>query len=326
MIPVGEKSVSSPLIVKIEGVIRALFKPRQREPGCRAWSCLHAGEIYPKDQCTPGTGAFMEVLGARFLQECLRDLPDAESFVIVPKVDYVQIGHPSISLFPKGPSVRGTGSLHEFIPNAKRSSQQELNDLPPIAVEFVAVMHSILLDADAHSGNLLITDEGKVVIIDLSYILSKEGKNGGVFCWIQCNALQQRPSDKIKEFIHSLDENRLGTLLGELKDELQENLSKLPISQQEGEEIVIEEERIITHKIALCFLKKAILNGWTLSQIGHALQQINPRFPSGVVHDVFQEIKHLPQGERSKNIEEICSRKALGPRPALKKQIDNYKA
>lgn len=336
------RTASSPLRVCFNNDAVAIMKPRQREAGTPAWRALNSEKIYPKVGCPPGTGAFMEVLASLYMQE-LVNRSQAADFIIIPRVAYVQWGHPSFNLlctspplmsplsFPTSPvttpdvlsqrpplapqrllnlSVRGTGSLHEFIPDCTPSTFNKLESLPSIAQEMIAVLHIILLNADGHEGNLLITKEGKVVMIDMSYILSKEGKDGAVICWNKCKALQQFPSKEILQFIQSIDENRLEVLAQELITELNDNIQKLTLSRQEGESIELEYERILTHRIALSFLKKATHKGWTLSQVGDRLRQHNPRYCGGLVYEVFQEIKRLSREEALIKIDDLCAQKA----------------
>lgn len=322
--------VSCPLRVVADGKPLAVMKPRQREPGSKAWQGRYPERIYPKCGCTPGTGPFMEVLAATYMQEIMGGLEKSSDLVIVPKVAYVQWGHPNFCLtlspsmspqsspvipnrrpFSGFPVVRGTGSLHEFIPNKGSLTVQELERLDPFALEIVAVLHLILLNADGHEGNLLVTQEKKIVVIDMAYILSNEGKDGGIFCWERCASLQRPPSPEIQNWIQSLAEHRFTEIALALQKELHENLQKLTEDFRKGEMIEIEEGRFLTHRISLCFLKKAIAKGWTLSQVGNRMRQHNPRYHGGLVYEVFQEIKLVPEGEILKRIDDICHRKAL---------------
>lgn len=301
-----------------------MIKIRETEVGCPRWEESHKKDIIPRRGCPPGTGAFVELLIGLFINNHLELLPELTNSCIIPRVAYAQMGHPIFAgklddpNKPQAPSVRGTGIIEEFIQGCDALKTVEaLNHLPPLAQEFMAIMDILVLNNDRHLGNLLSKTSplgNAVVLIDHGYALSQRGIDGGKFCWLQCNALQKTPSLLMQDFIRKIDEDSLEALAKNLSEELSSNLEKSPVPQLRNEDQAIKMDRILPHKIALCFMKEAIKENWSLSQIGSTLLLIPHAHQHGgilrecLVNEIYEELiaQELDPNDLKTKLRELC--------------------
>lgn len=315
------KGISKPLLLEIDGHPTAMIKIRQDEVGTDRRELTSKQNIAPRVGCTPGSGAFVELLVNIYLRTLANSLEKLSPLpIIIPGVAYAQMGHAIFADdlrqedYVSPSSIRGTGLIEEFIPGSSNlTTEQQLNELPPMVLEFLAVADITSLNSDRHSGNLGISKEN-LVLFDHAYCLSQKGIDGGIFCWKDCKVLKHEPSESIKKFIAGLDESYLANLAHDLHIELKENLDLLDKKEQEGEMQKLELDRILPHQIAVRFLKEAIQHGWTLSQIGNAMHA-KPESRGlyrigGLVSEIYKEIEAFPSEEVQAKIAEICKREA----------------
>lgn len=271
--------ISDPFLISISAT-QAMVKIRQTEAGSPRWEKTHKEIPFPRKGCPPGTGAFVELLVGIYIRNHLERIPELSPFCIVPRIAYAQMGHPAFSgkiQKPKFdspvPSIRGTGIIEEFITDCNPISEETLDLLHPLALEFMAIMDILVLNNDRTFFNVLAkagANGNAAVLIDHGYALSQEGIDGGKFCWLKSRHLQSPLSPRMQEFVASLDENELANLARSLSTELEQSLG----DNQKEEIQNIGIERILPHKIALSFLKEAILQNWTLPQIGYTLLHV----------------------------------------------------
>lgn len=321
-------TASQPLVIKIDSQKVALFKPRQREPGSKAWLARYPDIMVPKYFCTSGTGAFMELVCSLFIDHCMQMYPDLKKDLIIPKVAYVQMGHPNFYLQAKwddltspiliaspkqeafssfSKPVRGTGSLHEFIQNSRACTMSDFLQKPVVVQEFIAIMHMLLLNSDAHIGNMLVSQDLKLVMIDHSYTLAVNGLEGGRFFWIHNPQFKNPISADMKGFILNIEENLLVELLEKLQNELSKSLKDWG-EDPFVEGIEIGENRSLVFKIVLQFLKQGVLKDLTISDFANFLSQKNPSIHEGFVFQTCQNLSKV-SSDKKDFIKQSCEKK-----------------
>ncbi len=299
----------------------AIIKLRQTEVGSARWKRIYNKEIpFPRIGCPPGSGAFIELLAGMYLRNLLKLLPEVADRCIIPRIAYAQMGHPSFSSklaeVRSGhlPSVLGTGIIEEFIPGCKPISEELLETVDnPLLIELLAVLHTLILHNDGTIFNVLMKDNA-LVLIDNGYSLSQRGIDGGKFFWLKNSTLQNPPSERIQKFIKDIDEKSLETLAEKLHEELVKNGRDL--SKEEEDLSNLKMDRILPHKITLCFMKKAVKQNWSLSRIASTLLYSNhgPNSPKNsntcLVNRIYEELtaNELPPEILKQKMEELCAK------------------
>ena len=320
--PLGKDS--SVYFMSVHGEKRAVIKIRQDERGSprhqeisdnMAW---HIG-------CPSGTGAFVELLVNSYMQENLQRLEGLSSLCVVPNVSYAQMGHPSFakklqtSQLNPFPCLRGTGVIQQFIPGGSPPRTTEaLNErVSSLALEFLAAMDIVVLHQDRHENNLELRKNGQdpevLVVFDNADCLPVGGGSGVRFCWEKCDKLKGAPSERIQEFVQRMDGSHLEKIAGDLLSEISSNVQKLPMDRQGGEIPNFAFDRILPHKIALCFMQKAVRNGWSFSQIGKAFRGasssgLRDLCPPTLIPVLYKEVENCPRDRLEESIQEICQR------------------
>lgn len=277
----------------------AIIKLRQTEVGSPRWQKIYNKEIpFPRLGCPPGSGAFIELLTGIYLRNLLKSIPELSHRCIIPRIAYAQMGHPSFSTksieskSAHPSSTLGTGIIEEFIPGCEPVSEDLLEQLNnPLLIELFAVLHTLILHNDGTIFNILLKDNS-LVLIDNGYSLSQGGIDGGKFFWLKNPTLQKTPSPRIQEFIESIDENGLENLARQLHNELAQNASHAENFADE-ELSNLGMDRILPHKITLCFMKEAIKQNWSLSQIAQTLLYVS-------------RAHHREQSAEQKNFSDTC--------------------
>ena len=325
----GSKTTAShPLVVKVNDQKVAVFKSKQREPGSKAWIARHPDKIAPKFFCTAGTGAFMELVCSLFINQCLQSIPKLQNEIIIPKVAYVQMGHPcfylrskteelSSPLFLVSPiskksffltqAVKGTGALIEYIQNCRACTKADFLQQSSTVQEFIAIMHMLLLNSDAHMGNILISKDQKLVMIDHSYTLSVDGLEGGQFFWIHYSQFERPISELMQQFILNLDREMISNIVKTTQNELLQNLTEIG-EENPVEYIEITENRLIDFQIVLQFLKIGMDKGLTILDFASALSQKRMTPRSGLVYDICKDLPSTTT-DIEKYIQQACEEK-----------------
>eukprot|EP00475_Leptophrys_vorax_P016598 TRINITY_DN2306_c0_g1_i1.p1 TRINITY_DN2306_c0_g1~~TRINITY_DN2306_c0_g1_i1.p1 ORF type:complete len:462 (-),score=126.97 TRINITY_DN2306_c0_g1_i1:52-1437(-) len=264
-----EDGVNGVYIVEREGVSGkfGIFKPADEEAFAPENKKEKIGVL--NDESPLKSGA---LVGDAFRKEVAAYVLDHNHRAGVPETKFT-------SLAVNAGSSPKYGSLQRFVNNEGSSEDFSPSKFSVEDVHAIGLLDTRIANLDRHTGNILVSENFKLVPIDHGFSLPDYRKMKDVtFDWLNWKQASIPFSQDIKDYLNSID-----------------IVSDALTLKQIG----IRDEGIVTYLMCSTFTKEAVSAGWTLKSIGEYMQRdlINQDAPSKFEELVGEFIsKHNFQG------------------------------
>lgn len=145
------------------------------------------------------------------------------------------------------------GSLQQLVAHESSSEDYGGSIFKIRDVERIALLDLRLFNTDRHGGNMLVTNDKSLIPIDHGLCLPDVRELGEAwFEWLHWEQCKSVLSEEAMEWLQSIDIEKDAAILHRLN---------------------IRPEAIMTLYVTTCLLRRAVLRGWTLYEIGKFVQR-----------------------------------------------------
>lgn len=243
--------------------VQGVFKPLDEEP-CAPFNPrghvnkLHSNGIRPG--ILSGEGGYREIT-AYFL--------DHDGFAGVPRTAMVESQHPTYNYgnqkcYPK------KGSFQEYIINKGAIEDYSVTLFSKFEIQKIAILDIRILNLDRNEGNILVTNNNKLIPIDHSLSMPESIEITELdLCWMNYIQCRENIEESCLDYIDKID------IIGDIK--LIQEL--VPIS----------DKSLMNLRVASELLKKGAKAGLTLQQIGSLLYRKDDESGHSVVEKIIMK-------------------------------------
>lgn len=242
-------------------MVKGVFKPLDEEACAPLNPRGHVGKILSagiRPGIRSGEGGYREI-AAFFL--------DYDSFAGVPKTALVESQHSTYKYgnekhYPK------KGSFQQFVNNKGAIEDFSVTLFSKFEIQKIAILDIRILNMDRNEGNILVTNQNKLVPIDHSLSMPETLEISEIdLCWMNFSQCREQLEESCLAYIQSLDP---------IKD-IKLIRNTVPIS----------DKSLINLRISCALLKKGAKVGLTLQQIGSLLYRKEDESGHSVVEKIL---------------------------------------